>query len=90
MKSKKLSNRRKKNAQERTGITADKVLARLDVESKGEGPDTSASARIKASELLGKHLGLFTDKVQVENVGAPPEIRVVFGKAEVKESDDVK
>ena len=49
--------------------------------------DQPNSARIKAQELIGKHLGMFTDKVQVENVGPAPELRVVFGKAKEKQTE---
>lgn len=49
---------------ESTAVTAEMVLERLRTEAEGLGPDTSASARIRASELLGKHLGMFTDKIE--------------------------
>ena len=38
-------------------------------------------------DSLGKYLGIFTDKVQVENVGPAPELRVVFGKAKEKQTE---
>ena len=72
--------------EQRTHITQDFVLERLRIEAMGDGPDTNANARIRASELLGKHQGLFTDKVQVENVGAPPIIQVQFGKPPEKDT----
>ena len=61
----------------RVNITQDEVLSMLRVEAKGEGQDTNAAARIRANELLGKHLGMFTDKLQVENTGPPPVINLV-------------
>ena len=57
---------REKQAQ-RTQVTADWVLLRLKEEAT-RGEDTSfAPARVKALELLGKHLILFTDKLQTDN-----------------------
>ena len=71
-------------------ITAADVLKMLHREATAGDVDQPNAARIKAQELIGKHIGMFTDKVQVENVGAPPEIRVVFGQAKAKDSDDAK
>lgn len=51
----------------RTQITADWVLTRLREESTPGTEDTGFSpSRVKALELLGKHLALFTDKLQTE------------------------
>ena len=71
---------------ERTRITQDFVVQRLEIESRGEGEDTTSTARIRATELLGKHLGMFTDKVQVEQTGPPPTINVRFGKPAADET----
>ena len=30
---------------------------------------------------MGKHLGLFVDRLQVEQVGVQPQINIVFGDA---------
>lgn len=50
----------------RTQITADWILQRLKEEATPGSQETSFSpARVKALELLGKHLALFADKVQV-------------------------
>ena len=35
----------------------------------------------KALDSLGKHLGLFVDRLQVEQVGVQPQINIVFGDA---------
>ena len=35
----------------------------------------------KALDALGKHLGLFVDRLQVEQVGVQPQINIVFGDA---------
>ena len=64
----------------RTQLTQDWVLERLKIEALGEGPDTNSSARNKATEIIAKHLGMLTDKVQVEQTGPPPTINVRFGK----------
>ena len=52
---------------ERTQITADLVLQGLLTEARGWGKDTSPAARIAAWAHLGRHLGMFKDKVEVEN-----------------------
>lgn len=43
-------------------LTPDFVLAILRKEAEGKGPDTNSSARIKAAELIGKHLTMWRDK----------------------------
>lgn len=48
---------------ERTGITADKVLSELEKVAFAE-TDISGKEKIKALELLGKHLGLFSDQLK--------------------------
>ena len=53
-----------KERAEKAAVTAEWVLERLRIEAEGLGPDTTASARIRASELLGKHLGILTDKTE--------------------------
>jgi len=53
-----------KAAEARAGITVDKIVARLN--RIAENPDARDADRIKADELLGKYLGMFTDKVKVE------------------------
>ena len=77
--------RQRRSAQ--TQITAADVLKMLEREATAGDVDQPNSARIKAQELIGKHLGMFTDKVQVENVGPAPELRVVFGKAKEKQTE---
>ena len=57
--------------QERTEITADMVLMELKSIALDDAADYQDSRlrysnKIKALELLGKHLGMFTDKVSVE------------------------
>lgn len=47
---------------ERTEITQDYVLTGLRTEAEFKGEGATSSARIRAYELLGKHLGLFAEK----------------------------
>jgi hypothetical protein len=37
------------------------VLERLEREADGLGPDTNSPARIKAAELIGKHIGMWRE-----------------------------
>ena len=60
---------RKAIRSERTAIDADSVIRRLNVEADGRGKDTSPSARVRALELLGKHLGMFPERQTVEYSG---------------------
>ena len=69
-------------------ITVAEVMQMLQREATAGDLEQPNAARIKATELLGKHLGMFTDKVQVENVGAPPIIQVQFGKPPEKDDND--
>ena len=65
----------------RTEITQDFVLNRLQIEALGDGEDTTSAARIKALELLSKHLGMFTEKHEVEHsgeVGLPVPFEIVI------------
>ncbi len=47
---------------EKTGLSADRVLEELQTIAY----DDSRRDQIRALELLGKHLGLFTDRLEVE------------------------
>ena len=71
----------------RTGISQDFVLERWRIEACGEGPDTNSSARVKANDSIAKHLGMLSDKVQVEHTGAPPVIQIVTATKVVVEGD---
>lgn len=51
-------------ARARAGITVDTIVQRLNRIAENE--DARDADRIKADELLGKYLGMFTDKVKVE------------------------
>lgn len=53
-----------KAAEARAGITVDKIVERIN--RIAEDPDTAPRDRLKADELLGKYLGMFTDKVEMK------------------------
>ncbi len=57
---------------ERTEITQDEVIQGLKKEATLEGDDSSHSARVAAWAHLGKHLGIFTDNL---NLGGSIGIR---------------
>ncbi|MCC8069571.1 MAG: terminase small subunit [Ruminococcus sp.] len=48
---------------ERTGITSDKIIAELQKVAFADTEITEKS-KIKALELLGKHMGMFTEKIK--------------------------
>jgi hypothetical protein len=72
---------------ERTRIDADDVVRRLDRESTATRPGSSHSARVRALELLGKHLGLFTmlEPLDILLNRLPPDLaeplRAALGRA---------
>lgn len=41
------------------------IIQMLLREALGQGPDTTASARVRAQELLGKHRGMFREEISV-------------------------
>jgi Terminase small subunit len=61
----------------RVEVDQDFVIQALVKESTREGKDTSHSARVSALGLLGKHLGMFADKLKVEHVGDPIVTEVI-------------
>lgn len=69
---------------QRTEITADYVLKGLKAEAERMGQGTSHSARVRAHELLGKHLGMFPDRHEHSGPGGtplPPIQTVEIGRA---------
>jgi hypothetical protein len=48
------------------------VIKRLVKEALGQGDDTKSSSRVKALELLGKHLGLLKDKLELTGKDGGP------------------
>lgn len=67
----------RKSQSDRTQVTQDYVLTRLKLEAERDGDGASHSARVRAAELLGKHLGMFGDKIDLTSGGKPLQIRVV-------------
>ena len=53
----------------RMSVTQDYVLERLQLEAERNEENSSHAARVSALNLLGKHLGMFADKMQVEHSG---------------------
>jgi phage terminase small subunit len=53
-----------KAAQTRAGITVDKIVERIN--KIAEDPTALPRDRLKADELLGKYLGMFTEKVEMK------------------------
>lgn len=53
-----------KAAQIRAGITVDKIVERIN--KIAEDPTALPRDRLKADELLGKYLGMFTEKVEMK------------------------
>ena len=50
---------------QRTGITADKVLKELEKVAFTDA-EITGKEKIKALEILGKHLGMFSEKVDID------------------------
>ena len=71
-------------------LTREMVISGLTREANAGDLNVPNSARTRAQELLGKHLGLWTEKHQIENIGPAPIVRVVFGDEpeEGEEEDD--
>ncbi len=57
----------------KSGISAEYVLERLKCEAEMEGEGATHSARVKALELLGKHIGLFPANGRLEVALSPLE-----------------
>jgi phage terminase small subunit len=55
--------KRRSNQAERNELTQDEVIAGLRKEARRQSEGSSHSARVRALELLGKHLGMFVDKI---------------------------
>ena len=62
--------------QQRTQIKADDVIAGLHKEATREGDGASHSARVTAWTQIGKHLGMFVDRVKHEG---GPVIQTIIG-----------
>jgi len=64
----------------RVQLAADDVLRGLLRETEQEG-DKVATARVRAWELLGKHLGMFVDRTSLEGPEGGPMAFVLMGGA---------
>ena len=53
-----------KAAQIKAGITVEKIVERIN--KIAEDPNTAPRDRLKADELLGKYLGMFTERVEMK------------------------
>lgn len=79
---------------ERVEITADDVLRGLHTEARRTGEGASHTARVSAWTALGKHLGLFVERVDHTTKGqaiqVPPiEIRILNApRREASDGDD--
>lgn len=78
-------NELRKEQSQRTGINADTVLKELEKIALAD-TDISGKEKIKALELLGKHLGMFKDKLELET-DTDLKISIDYGGDE-NESDD--
>lgn len=70
----------KKQRSERTNISADTVLEELKKIALSENVEITARDKMKALELLGKHLGLFSSGA--DNSAALEKLDEVLGKIE--------
>lgn len=67
-----------KSREERVKLTADKVLEDIErVRTLAEGSE-QYSVSLKASELQGKHLAMFTDKQQINGQIELPKVEIVY------------
>lgn len=58
--------KRKQALMEKALVTQEEVVKGLKAEAEFQGEGSSHSARIRAWEVLGKYLGMFTEKLEVE------------------------
>lgn len=68
---------------ERLQLTADDVLKGLHAEATYDGEGSSHSARVQAWAHIGKHLGMFTDRVDLTSGGQPLKAYVGFDPEDV-------
>lgn len=67
---------------ERIEVTQDEVLEGLLTEARRTGDGASHSARVSAWSWAGRHLGMFTDKVEHSGSVDRPELTVVLKSSE--------
>jgi phage terminase small subunit len=61
--------KRRKVVSDKTDLNWEWVLRGLKADAEYDGEGSSHSARVRAKELIGKHLGMFADKVKLEHSG---------------------
>ncbi len=69
-------------------LTPEQQAAIAEIHQTKDGVRIKFHDKTKALDSLGKHLGMFTDKVQVEHVGEAPKLEIVFRGKEDKNDDD--
>lgn len=65
---------------QRTEISQDYVLGGLRGEAEYRGEGSSHSARVQAYHLLGKHVGMFGDKLKVDHSGQLVQTHIYLPK----------
>ena len=74
-------NEAQQERQKRTLVTQDDVIRGLLTEAEWQGEGSSHSARVSAWAHLGKHLNMFTDKIEHTGANGGPidlSLKVVF------------
>lgn len=71
---------------QRTSVDADWVVVRLVKEAEDRSEGATQGGRIRALELLGKHVGLFAEKV--EHSGTLTQTHIYLPKKEDKSDGD--
>ena len=70
-------------------LTPEQQAAIAEIHQTKDGVRVKFHDKTKALDSLGKHLGMFTDKVQVEQVGEAPRMEIVFlGRGKEEKDDD--
>ena len=65
---------------QRTHATQDDVVRILTREAEGQGQDTNSSARVQAAQWLGKHHGMFIERVEDVTPTRVDKVQIEFVK----------
>ena len=65
---------------QRTHATQDDVVRILTREAEGQGQDTNSSARVQAAQWLGKHHGMFIERVEDVTPQRVDKVQIEFVK----------
>jgi phage terminase small subunit len=60
-------NRLQKVISDKFDLTMEWVVEQLRIEATNRSDNASHSARVRAIELLGKHIGMFSEKIRIED-----------------------